>query len=425
MQLLVDNELKYGNLLLVDSAHLIARYNRALNVICGKKTELEIFHIDGSGYSPEVAKELDDKEYMNPHGVNKKIIILSLEQEGLPVLDSYFSTTRDLIRRFIQDNKSELFALTSRDVVYGELENSTFKIESFTDLLCIKRIIFEINTVGDSIKKGKQLTSLIKSFMVNDNMWHDEKTVEEIIGLSSVVGDIRRHQVTPSHTEYKQINFYSRHYGGVYVFNHDNGDYTVIAHEEQYRKEAETCHLNVKFIHIDDKKEVIAFLKKNNIVEMYSDRYLRKNIDLMREKINFIAIDHMSQTHTDADLTDISDDEIKKYIYDHYDELPKEFRVLSKAVKLIDNGYSVDLESGSDDIFFYFARSSDHDLKDLVNQLIAYYTPLDFLNVFISNKRAFYELYDEWSNSKKSFVVNYLVREYQQDKHRIKGKFFG
>ena len=138
MQTLIDNELKYGNLLLVDSPHLVARYNRALNAVCNKTTELESFHVDGGGYSPEIAREFDDKKYLNPYGVNKKIILLSLEQEGLPVLDAYFSSTRIMIASFIHDNREELFALTSRDVVYGELENSTFKIENFVDLASSK-----------------------------------------------------------------------------------------------------------------------------------------------------------------------------------------------------------------------------------------------------------------------------------------------
>lgn len=425
MQLLIDNELKYGNLLLVDTPHLIARYNRALEEACGRQTELESFHIDGGGYSPEVAKEFDDKTYLNPHGVNKKIIILTLEQEGLPTLDSYFSTTRDIIAQFINDNKPELFALTSRDVVYGELANSTFKIESFIDLLCIKKVNVEIKTVGGAIKKGKKLSNMIKSFMSSDESWHNEDTINEIIELSTLVGDIRRNNIEPRSTEYSQTNFYTRHFGGAYVFHHDDGKFTVIAQDKKIKKLIDKCPLQVEYIHISDRKAVSMFLGHNHIIEMFSDRFLRQNIELVRQKINFIVIDHMARANPDMDIMPIDDNDIKNYIYDNYDDLPSEFRVLSKTVKLIDNGYSVDLDSIPEDVFFYFVRSSDHDLKDLINQLIAHYTPLDFLSVFISNKALFYDMYREWPDSKKSYVVEYLVQKYQQDKHRVKDKFFG
>ena len=430
MQTLIDNDLKYGNLLLVDSPHLIARYNRALEAICNKTTTLKSFHVDGGGYSPEIAKEFDDKKYLNPYGVNKKIILLSLDQEGLPILDAYFSSTRIMISSFIRDNKEELFALTSRDVVYGELENSTFRIENFVDLLCIKRIIFNINTVSNSIKKGKVLSRLIDKFIYSDSDWHDENTINDIIELSSVVGDIRRHNIEPKHREYKQTTFFSRHFGGVYVFNHANDEntteeFTVIAHDRTVKKQVRDCHLPINFIHIDDRKAVIKFLMDHNIIEVFSDSYFRKNIELIREKINFIVLAHMSRASPDDDLSPVDDNDIKNYIYEFYDDLPKIFHVLSKTVKLIDNGYSVDLSSIPEDVFFYFVRSSNHELKDLVNQLIAYYTPLDFLSVFMSNKALFYELYEEWPESKKSYIVEYLVRHYQQDKHRMKDIFFG
>ena len=58
MKLLIEKGLMFGNLIRVDSPALVERYNRALKSLTGKVTSLKDFHIDISGYSPEIGDEL-------------------------------------------------------------------------------------------------------------------------------------------------------------------------------------------------------------------------------------------------------------------------------------------------------------------------------------------------------------------------------
>ena len=62
------------------------RYNECLTDIGIEPTKLKKFHIDGWGWSPEVAKEKDDRFYLS-HGIaNPFAIIVSPEQKRLPAL---------------------------------------------------------------------------------------------------------------------------------------------------------------------------------------------------------------------------------------------------------------------------------------------------------------------------------------------------
>ena len=54
MKRLIAHGLMFGNLIEVSSPALIERYNRALKHLTGKTTKLDDFHIDLSGYSPEI-----------------------------------------------------------------------------------------------------------------------------------------------------------------------------------------------------------------------------------------------------------------------------------------------------------------------------------------------------------------------------------
>ena len=71
MKRLIRKGLMFGNLFHVASPALVERYNRALEHLTGKKTALSDFHIDVSGYSPEIGHELGDDHYLNHAGVNR------------------------------------------------------------------------------------------------------------------------------------------------------------------------------------------------------------------------------------------------------------------------------------------------------------------------------------------------------------------
>ena len=60
MNRLIEKGLMFGNLIRVDSPVLVERYNRALKHLTGRQTSQNVFHIDISGYSPEIGDEFGD-----------------------------------------------------------------------------------------------------------------------------------------------------------------------------------------------------------------------------------------------------------------------------------------------------------------------------------------------------------------------------
>jgi hypothetical protein len=71
MKRLIEKGLMFGNLIEVSSPQLVERYRRAMKALTGKETKLSDFHIDISGYSPEIGDELGGGLYLNPHGCNR------------------------------------------------------------------------------------------------------------------------------------------------------------------------------------------------------------------------------------------------------------------------------------------------------------------------------------------------------------------
>ncbi len=148
MKRLIQRGLMFGNLIRVDSPALVERYNRALEGLTGHRTALPDFHIDISGYSPEIGDELDDPLYLNPNGCNRQFIILTTDQRRAPLLNATFSTSRGILRQFIEDHEAQLFALTAHDAVAGELMNSVYEVSTPAKLFDIRKIVVEADRSG-------------------------------------------------------------------------------------------------------------------------------------------------------------------------------------------------------------------------------------------------------------------------------------
>jgi len=227
---LVKNGLMFGNLVEVKSPALVERYNRALKHLIDRETTLTEFHVDIAGYSPEIGDEFSDTLYLNPKGCNQMFILLSTDQMNSPLLNSQFSTSHSILRRYIEENENQLFALTAREAVAGELMNSVFAISSPTHLLHINQIEIEADTIQSHVAEADQLSGHIDEFMEKDDAWWDDVLIAQMIELAKRTGNIQRNPVKLKNKTYTQGNFYTNHFGGIYVFR-DAETPTVIARE--------------------------------------------------------------------------------------------------------------------------------------------------------------------------------------------------
>ena len=195
--LLRENELIYGRLLPVEERHLIERYNKALKAFGLKATKLKTFEIDRTGFSPQVAEELGDPFYLDPNEVNRRFISSRPTQIDLPVVHTAFSNTSQLIHEFMSKNQRAIDALTIKDVIYGEIEDSVAKVESIEDLLSINQVEFRVLSAEDVLGKASELGTLVDRLKREPGAWRDNAMLERMVELAKVTGDIRENALVP------------------------------------------------------------------------------------------------------------------------------------------------------------------------------------------------------------------------------------
>ena len=419
MMRLVKNGLMFGNLIEVISPALVARYNRALKHLIGKQTKLTEFHIDICGYSPEIGDEFGDDLYLNPKGCNQQFILLTIDQQTAPLLRTQFSTSRSIMRDYIKDNADELFALTAREAVTGELMNSVYKISSIKDLLQINQVEVEADTIGSQVADAKILQEHMDTFISEVDAWWDDVLIAKMIELAKHTGNISRNPVKLKTKTYAQGNYYTSHFGGVYIFR-DVKNPTIIVKDPKIN----FSNMPIKnILTLDDRDEIANFLDQENLAERIIPVQNHDIASIIKQKIDFIAIS--TAANSGDKLGGFSRQKIRQIERKYADQMPLAYHGLMKVWRWASMGGSFPKLEPEHEAFFYTLRACQHHDRDLVNMLLSELSPLDFRQLFICHKDAFYRAYSSWPDAKKDFVSAFLVEEYAIDKAGVRETLFG
>ena len=416
MKRLIEKGLMFGNLVPVESPALVERYNRALKHLTGKTTSLQDFHVDISGYSPEIGHELNDHLYLNPNGCNRQFILLSIDQRTAPLLNTKFSFSRSVLRDFIEKNEAKLFALTTRDAVAGELQNSVISVDKPDRLLDIRRIETEADTTGGDVANARELTAKIEKFKTQPDAWWDDVLIAEMIGLAKQTGDVTRNPVDLDPISVETMNYWTAHFGGLYLFRDVEHPAMISTGEVPQIK-------GIEAFSATERNRVAAFLDLNHLVEPIVKARDTDAGAILRQKMDFIVVDAAAETG--QDLTGATRRDLRMIARSMGADLPDAYHGLADLNRWVEAKGDWPKITSEHPAYFYTLRGGPHMYRDLVNQMLAELAPLDVRQLFICHKELFYGLYSGWSETKKGFVADFLEREYQVDKSGTRAALFG
>lgn len=419
MKRLIERGLMFGNLIEVSSPALVERYRRAMKHLCGRETTLDDFHIDISGYSPEIGAELGDDLYLNPNGANRQFILLTTAQKHAPLLNAKFSTNRGIIRQFIDTNESQLFALTARDAVAGELQNSVFEISTPAKLLDIRRITVVADTIGGHVADAGKLATKIDQFRNAPDAWRDDVLIAEMITLAKKTGDVTRVPIALPQMTFEQPNFWTSHFGGLYVFR---GVPNPALISSLPRESLGTVPISPVF-DITNRNQIADWLDRNELVEPIINARGMDAAAVLRQKMDFILVD--AADTLGIEIGDARRTELRQIAQRLGAALPLAFQGLASLLRWVEAGGTWPRITSEHPAYFYTLRARAHKDRDLVNMLLAELAPMDVRQLYIVHKELFYTQYATWSERKRAYVADFLAREYAVDKQGARAALFG
>ena len=425
MQRLQSSALIWGNLHPVDEPHLVARYAKAMNAFGLTMPDLRSFQIDMTGWSREVAEALGDSNYLDPGGINRRFIILSPLQARLPVVNSSFSNTNELMAEFFRENARVINALTIKDVIYGEIEDSIANVRTMDDLLAIEKVTFRVLSADDTVRKAAELRRLADRLKSEPEAWRDDDMLHRMVELAQSTGDIRRTELVPDKLVFRHHAFWSSHFGGVYVFN-DDDRITVIGHPDApgFRR---SRPWQVSYIDITDADRVFEFLLETRRLELPRASWIDPSGYLKHRAAMYVR-DFIARMDASVDLDAVSDGWVRAFLREHDEALTREgtYAFIAKAQRLVRDAGHLDASQviEPERRFILVRAKLDHDDRWLVNRLITEYVPFDFVSTFVFHKPLFYERYQTMGENQRDHVVKTLEETYVRDKKAFRTRLY-
>lgn len=425
MNRLRDNKLIFGQLLAIAEPHLVARYNKALKAFGERETKLERFEIDMTGFSPDIAEEFGNQQYLDPNGVNRRFIIMTPDQEFLPVVHTSFSNTAGLMHEFYDGNRRAISAITIKDALYGEIEDPVDVVDDIEDLLKINEVKFRVMSADDLLGKAARLRTLVGQLETTDTAWRDDALLNTMVELAKEAGDIRQNTLVPDKLVFPHKSYWANHFGGVYLF-HDQRSMTVVCDSSApgFRR---SRPWEVSYIDIADRAQIFEFLARTGRLEMPQASWVEPS-GLFAHRAEMAVRDLIARAEPDLDFGRIDRIWLQTWMQRNARLIAEDgvYPFLQEALREVMTTGQVKMREVRPDRRIFLVRAAPkHPDMWLTNRLIARLTPFDFVSRFVFDKQGFYAAYEGYKDNFRDHVVDTLTNTYLPDKAAFRARLYG
>jgi hypothetical protein len=208
MELLRDRGLHGRGLIEIATGEMVARYNKALEMMGLAPTGLERFSVDMIGWSPEIAKEKDSTYYLTHSLANPTAIIVSINQRHAPIYFPYHSFDRHMIDGIYEKYSSQIMDINTTDALCVDLDNGVSRYSSIEDVLLVDSFTMKAETPGGLIENARFQKMLVDRFMESDTLWEDEEERQKLIRSGELNGDLRHRNVIIEDHVYSNVDMF-------------------------------------------------------------------------------------------------------------------------------------------------------------------------------------------------------------------------
>lgn len=390
------------------SGFLVERYNKCLSLLGVMPTKLASFTIDGKGWSPEIAEEKNKEHYLTNGDANSHAIIISPLQKGKDVFAPFHSFDQELIKLIFDTYQDEIKDITKESALTIDFNQGIDVFYETFDLLKYKDIKIYFNLINDLKSVQKEQQNLVATFNTENN-FVDEKLHRKILKSVKKYGDLRVRNLELKSLTYQSSSFYTKAFGGVFVFK-DFPTPILVFESEKWRNESiKNTTYDVIIFHIKDKqlleklKDYQAIsLNLKKLVETERYKRIKKHIfsQLFKETANPMK-DILNNVNLFKNYLNKLDLDARKYLMcvERYLEKTN----IDNNVKITTFIYRDVLEA------MYKPHSSLLDNEQyLMWKLLVKAASKDPYNMYIYDKITFYKQYKEWNNSYQEWIIEYI-----------------
>ncbi|WP_298553949.1 DUF6638 family protein [uncultured Algibacter sp.] len=395
----------YRSELIPVSGKLVERYNKCLVKLGFTETKLKTFHIDGMGWSPEIAEEKDDNSYLNNGEANPHGIIISPLQKGKPVYLPFHTFDRDIMKFVFKIHGEKIKDITRDCAICLDFNQGVDAFYEPLDVLKYDKITINFHLIDRLWYIQKEQLQLVERFNTGNN-FIDENLHQELLASAKAYGDLRERDLDLHQLQFATDSFYTRAFGGVYVLR-DFIKPIIVFEDETWHKEAikDTNH-DVLIYHIEQ-PELMDKLRDHVIIE-YD---LEKVVETKRyQRIKkFEMAQHLKKSQ--HPIKDILNDPIlfKSYLNKLDIKARKKVMSVERYLEKLETSNQFKIADIVDEKLFEALHqphsSLDAKHQDLIWKLLVNISEKDVLYWYWYDKEAFYNSFKTWDDSFKEWAI--------------------
>ncbi|MDO5971205.1 hypothetical protein Q4Q35_15460 [Flavivirga aquimarina] len=395
----------YRSELIPVSGKLVERYNKCLVKLGFTKTKLKTFHIDGIGWSPEIAEEKKAMHYLNNGDANAHGIIISPLQKGKPVYVPFHTFDREIMQHVFKTHGEKIHDITRDCAICLDFDQGIDAFYEPLDVLKYKTVFINFHLINNLVDVQKEQLKLIETFN-SDNNFIDEKIHEQLLVSAKTYGDLRNRDLELYQLQFNTDSFYTKAFNGVYVLR-DFITPIIVFEDEAWHKEAiKDTNYDVLIYHIHQ-PELMDKLRDHVIIEYDLETEVKTE---RYERIKKFEITQYLEK-TQHPVKDILDNPIlyKSYLNKLDIESRKKVMSVERYLEKLEtsNQYKI---ADIVDLKLFEALHKPHSSlegrhQDLIWKLLVNISPKDVLYWYWYDKEDFYASFKSWDDSLKEWVI--------------------
>lgn len=399
----------------IDSPLLIDRYNRCLHDIGVSETKLSEFSIDGMGWSPEIAEELNEVHYLSHGNSIHHAIILTPKQYRMPPYTPYHSFDRALMTTIFKTSERQIVELTSMGAIWVEIDSESVVFQSPLDLLMIDSVIAQVFTPDRLIEGAREQRDLVRKFNSDPEACLDIGLLEKLVSSKRKIGDLREKSIVIPNIPFGDVRtFYTRAFEGVYVFRDLQHRSHIIVLED--KKLAQECKKADDDVFYSGDKGIIEALAQEGLLEVNPEFYLA-NPGLIDRILECITAHIFFDQNPDAQLGESGSRTLRMQMVDLESKLPPVFGEIQRYKRELERGNTPpEIDDYSDELFrtlCHPSQSLESYVRPVLWKLLSTRQPMFILRFYSYDLNRFIEEYKSWPARKKKWAVERLSTLYE------------
>ncbi|PCJ66025.1 MAG: hypothetical protein COA58_08090 [Bacteroidetes bacterium] len=392
---------------------MVKRYNTCLSDIGLKNTKLKKFHIDGWGWSPEVAEELDNRFYMSHGLANPYGIIISPKQEDSSIYMPFHSFDVAIHKTIFKQYKNQIKDITAQCGLWFELDQEISAYRSPQDLLMIDYMRVNFTSVDRVMFAAKEQRTLIREFYDVKQAWSNVELREKIIESSQKNGDLRFRKFDIPIFPFSDVdNYYTVAFNGLFVLKNLNSEKPLLVHmDNKSSLSAEAKHTHIEY-NIED-PQLLSYLYSNNIVSDKTKDFASQKVLLEIAK-DYTLVKAALDNNEKTNIAKLSKTQKKGVVNQLLTDglLPDEYFELERIINLLDNNEKKPsvISDCVRTLLLHPDPSLDNNQKLVIWKMLCKLNQTNPLLTYLFDKSSFYNQYAQWPKQLQIWVVELLLK---------------